>query len=111
LSAFCTCCAAAGAGTAIYYTGQVERTLPVSLSRAHEAAVAALHDASLPVLEEKADSLTGHLESEYADGKPVWIDLKSLSDALTEVKVRVGHLGEKSRALDILNRIEKAAGV
>jgi len=102
--------AAAGAGAAIYYKGRLEQTLQAPIGKVHTACVSALKYFELPILDDKVDKLTGHLESQYADGKHVWIDLKA-DGGFTKVTIRVGLLGDEDRAMQILDRIKKNAGL
>ena len=99
--------AAAGAGTVVFYKGRLEQTLNAPLGQTHDATLKALRELGLPIREDKKDHLTGHLESEYADGKNVWIDLTAVGDDHTKVMIRVGIMGDEARALDILDRIRE----
>jgi hypothetical protein len=107
--------AAAGAGvTAVYYKGQMEQEMPASITRAAAAARQALKDLSLPLVEEtteRAAYTTIKLKSEYPDGAAVWVTLKELEPGRTMAIVRVGVLGEKGRAQEILAKIYARAGV
>jgi len=97
--------AAAGAGAATYYMGKFEQTFYAPLPRVYDAAVATLTDQGLELQEQKHDKLTAHLESAYADGKHVWIDMVLEPPQNTAVTVRVGILPDKERALLILKGI------
>ncbi len=98
--------AAAGAGAVIWHEGRLEQTLDAPLLQAVQATEDALEALGLPVLESKADKLTAHLESEYADGKHVWIDMEAFSEATTRARIRVGVMGDKERALNVLDAIK-----
>lgn len=98
--------AAAGAGAVIWHEGRLEQNLDAPLAQTVQAAEDALEALGLPVLESKADKLTAHLESEYADGKHVWIDMEALSEATTRARIRVGVMGDKERALNVLDAIK-----
>ena len=97
--------AAGGAAGVVYYEGWVEDTLDDNVGNVHAAARAALVDLKLPVSDDHVDALTGRLESEFADGKHVWIQLESAGPSLTKARIRVGVIGDKDRAMDILTRI------
>ncbi len=97
-----------GAGAAAYYGGRLEQTMEATVSETCEAAVSALEGEGLPLYEKKVDSATAHIESEYADGKNVWIDADRISEKSTKVTVRVGGVvPDKQRAFDIMDAIEK----
>ena len=59
--------AGAGAGAASYYMGRLEKTVPHDVPETHDAAVAALKDLGLPILQERSDQVSSHIESEFAD--------------------------------------------
>jgi hypothetical protein len=99
--------AAAGAGAAIWHGGKLVQTVEAPLQVTYEAALDALEEDGLPIIEQRADSVTAHIESEYADDKHVWIDMEAVGDTHTEVKVRVGLVGDKDRSLRILDGIKE----
>jgi hypothetical protein len=73
----------------------------------YKATVAALAELELKVLEDKVDKLSAHLESEFADGEHIWIDLESLSDARTSLTIRVSITGNEVRARKIHDAIKR----
>jgi Protein of unknown function (DUF3568) len=99
--------AAAGAGAATLYMGKYEQTFAAPLPKVHDAALAVLRAQGLQVQVDKRDSLTAHLETEYADGKHVWVDLLAQPQDHTKVTVRVGLLPDTERELAILDGIKK----
>ena len=99
--------AAAGAGAVSVYLGKYEQTMDAPLAKVHDAASKSLHAQGLQLTVDKMDKVTGRLESQYADGKHVWIDLLAESNDLTKVSVRVGLVPDKDRALAILHGIQK----
>jgi len=99
--------AAAGAGAVSYYYGRYEQTMDAPLAKVHNAAVAAVKAQGLELKVDKEDKVTGRLESEYADGKHVWIDLLAEANDRTKVSVRVGLVPDRDRALAILQSIKK----
>jgi hypothetical protein len=99
---------AAGAGAAtVYVKGNLEDQFTQPVPRVHEAARAALRDLGLPIVEDKGDQVTAHLESEFSDGKHVWIDVDAQTDGRTRVKIRVGELGDEIRSRKILDAIKQ----
>lgn len=102
--------AAAGGSAAVYYQGRLEQTLDADLKTCHVAAERALADLKLRPTRNRADAATAHLESSYADGKRVWIDMEAVGNA-TQVTVRVGLIGDKDRSLKILDGIKRHAGL
>ena len=113
LAFFCSGClslavgVAGGAAGAVYVMGKLKDELNHDVPVVHKAAVAALADLELKLLEDKVDKLSAHVESEFADGEHVWIDLESLSDSRTRVTIRVGITGNEVRARKIYDAIKR----
>ena len=99
--------AAAGAGGVIWAKGSLVKELNVPLDRAHKAGVSALKKLELPIIIDRKDKLTAKLESKFADGTNVWIDMNSLTSKTTKVVVRVGAIGDQTRSQEIMDMIEK----
>ena len=97
--------AAAGAGGVVWVTGKLQQDLSASLDKTHAATLASLRKLRLPVMVNKKDKLTAKVESEYADGKHVWIDLLYVTQSTTKVSIRVGTMGDEARSREILDNI------
>ena len=98
--------AAAGAGGVIWVKGKLKQELNVSLAAAHAASIKALKKMELPVIIDRKDRLTAKIESEFADGARVWIDIDSLSAKSSRIEVRVGTISDEKRSRDILEEIQ-----
>ena len=61
----------------------------------------------LPVLKKKGDQLTASLESEFADGKHVWIDIEARDESSSQIGIRVGLLGDEQRSRRVLKAIHQ----
>ncbi len=94
--------AAGGAAGAVYVMGKLTEELSYDVPAVHEAAVAGMKDLQLTLSEDRADKLSAHLESEFADRAHVWIDLESIADSRTRMIVRVGLTGDEIRSKKIL---------
>ncbi len=99
--------AAAGAGGMIWAKGALQQEFNKPLDRVYEASKAALKKLNLPITVDKKDHLSAKLESEFADGKHVWIDLKYVSKYSSKISIRVGTLGEEIRSREISEMIAK----
>lgn len=95
-----------GAAGAVYVMGKLQEELTLPVPAVHKAAVVGVKDLGLPIVDDKGDKLTAHLESEFADGKHVWIDLDSVADFRTQITIRVGILGDEVRSRKILAAIK-----
>ena len=97
--------AAAGAGGVIWVKGKLEQDVNASLDKVHKASIAALKKLDLPAIKDASDKMTARIESEYSDGKHVWIDLNQISNTSTKLSIRVGTLGDEVRSRQILEKI------
>ena len=102
--------AGAGAGATSYYLGKLEKTVPHRVPATHKAAVKALRGLGLELSQNRSDRVSAHLESEFADGKPVWVDIDAAGELGSTITIRVGWMGDKARAQRILNEIQKRLG-
>lgn len=102
--------AGAGAGAASYYLGKLEKTVGYDVPETHEAAVSALKSMEMPIMQDRSDRISAHVESEFADGKPVWIDIEASGENDSRITVRVGYVGDKDRAMRILDAMEERLG-
>jgi hypothetical protein len=103
--------AVGGGALGVYYEGRLQQTLNADLAKCHRAAEETLADQKLPVIEDRADAVTAHLGSRYADDKRVWIDMEAVGSGSTKVTIRVGVMGDKDRSLTILDGIKRRAGL
>ena len=99
--------AAVGAGTVIWTKGKLQQDLDQNLERVYRATKAALNQMDLPILVDRKDDLTAKLESEFADGKRIWIDLDYISKYNTKIGIRVGPLGDEIRSREILQKTQE----
>ena len=99
--------AGGGVGGAVYVMGKLKEDVQAPVDKVHAAALAALADLGIPVIQDKGDSLTAHLESEFSDGKRVWIDVEKSSDAVSTLTIRVGLMGDEVRSREILAKIRQ----
>lgn len=99
--------AAGGVAGAVYVMGKLKDDVNHDVPTVHAATVAAMKDLDLKVSEDKADKMSAHLESEFADGKHVWIDLESIPEDRTTLTIRVGLMGDEMRARKIHEAIKR----
>ena len=99
--------AAGGAGAAIYYHGKLEKTVDAGVKDCYRASHEALKELEMPLNSGQVDYATGSVTSNYADGTKVWINMERQAEKQTTITVRVGYLGDKQRAMTILEHIEK----
>ncbi len=112
LATFCSGCKlllalAGGTAGAVYVLGKQTEELNYEMSTVHKATVAGMKELKLKLSEDRADKLSAHMESEFADRTRVWIDLESIGDSRTRVAIRVGYTGNKVRSRKILDAIKQ----
>jgi hypothetical protein len=98
--------AAAGAGTVAYIKGELKATEEATLNKTWEATVAAIDELQFLVVNKIKDNVSAELESKTADNKTVKIQLKRVTDNLTDISIRIGTFGDESLSRYILSKIE-----
>ena len=91
----------------MYVMGKLKDELNHEVPVVHSATVAALGELELKVLEDKVDKLSAHVESEFADGEHVWIDMETLPESRTSLTIRVSVTGNEVRARKIHDAIKR----
>lgn len=110
---FCSGClalavgAASGAAGVVYVMGKLKDELNHPVPVVHDATVAAMNDLGLKLSEDRVDTVSAHMESEFSDGPQVWIDLKSISDSRCRLTIRVGLTGDEVRSRKIYDTIKQ----
>ncbi len=97
----------AGAGTVAYLKGELKSVVEASLEKTYQASQDALGDLEFPVTGRQKDAFSAELTARGGNDKKIEIDLKKLSDKMTEIKIRVGIFGDESLSQLILERIMK----
>ncbi len=98
--------AAGGAGYA-WYKGELEETIPVSVSRMHRAVKAGLKDLEITVLQDHSDKLRSEVKAVMADGTKVSVEAESVGKSTTKLSIRVGYIGDENLSLRIRDAIKK----
>ncbi len=99
--------AAAGAGAVVYLKGTLEETVSYPTPEVYRAAIAALQDLKVPVLEDRHDNLNAELKAKFADNTHLWIWIDSTSSTASTLKIRVGTFGEENRSRQVLDAIHR----
>ncbi len=97
----------AAAGTVAYVMGELRSMEEASLERTWEAAQKTMEDLEFIVTSKQKDVLTARLIARGANDKKIVIQLKKVSEDLTEVRIRVGTFGDESLSRLVLKRIKK----
>ncbi len=98
--------AAGGAGV-VYYGGWLTDQIAADVPTTYEASKAGLRELNLPVTSGRYDQIKARVDSELSDGTNVYIKMKLTEGGTTEIKVRVGTLGDKDASFRILRAIKR----
>jgi hypothetical protein len=98
---------AAGVGTYAYIRGELKVTENAVLDRAWSASQTAMKDLEFSVTTQQKDALQGRIIARTAMDKKVEINLKKISDNLTEIRIRIGTFGDEELSRVIIQKIEK----
>lgn len=101
--------AAAGA-TYVWINGEVKATLPAALPEVEKASKEVLKNLDLTAIGSTTDKLEGTVTGMLADGTKVRIRLKAVDFHSTEVRIRVGKVGDRTISEQILHHIERRLG-
>lgn len=98
--------AAAGAGVVVYKNGELKSTDSVSIDRAWAATEKAVKAMEFKPVSSAKDALGAKYEGVGAADKRVIITLKSTGEKMTEVRIRIGLVGDEASARTVLANIQ-----
>jgi uncharacterized lipoprotein len=104
LSLFAAGCAAfvLGAGMTVgtfhVVKGDLTRLYRTSYDKAWEAAVVTLEELEMTVVDQKREEAAGSIKAERFDGSPVRLVLKRKALDVTQLRVRIGPIGDRGKA-------------
>jgi len=96
-------------GTATWLDGKISQDYNVPFDRMIESAKQGLASMKMDVSKETRKDTVCQLISSYFDGRMVWVDIRKISEKLSQVQVRVGALGDQHEARKVLARIRHYA--
>ena len=99
--------AAGGAAGVSYVMGKSTEEFSYDVPVVYRAALTAMKELGLTLSEDRADTLSAHMESEFADRTPIWISLESMGESRTRATIRVGRTGDEVRSRKILDTIKQ----
>jgi len=97
--------AAAGVGAYVFVKGNLKRTYEAPVEKVWEAAVQAVQELDLTVESKKHDAFGGTVKGKLADGKNFTVRLERLGEKSTEVGVRIGVFGDRTKSEAIHDKI------
>ena len=96
-------------GTATWLDGKISQDYNVPFARMIESAKQGLAAMKMDVSKETRKDTVCQLISSYYDGRMVWVDIRKISEKLSQVQVRVGAMGDQHEARKVLARIRHYA--
>ena len=97
--------AAVGVGTYAYVKGDLKRNYEAPMDKTWEATIQTVEALKLNVESQNHDALTGVIKGKMADETSFEINMKRVSENLTEVGVRIGTFGNREKSEAIHNTI------
>ena len=97
-------------GAVVWGGGRLTKNYAVEFERTWTAASATIRDLKLMVNGERGDALVGRIDAQRADGAEVRVDVTRIGDKLTRVSVRVGFIGSREGAQQVMDILDKKIG-
>ena len=94
-----------GVGSYLYVKGELKRDYHAPMDRVWEATVQAVEELKLTTESKQHDAFGGQINGKMSDGDSFKIDLKNKGNELTEVGIRIGTFGSKSKSQVIHDKI------
>jgi len=98
---------AAVGGTYLFTEGRLQQDYNANLDRTFQAALGAVEDINLKVLEQEKSVSSASIRAEQQNGTPVWINLQAKAAEVTQVSVRVGYTGDEQASRRVHEAIDK----
>ncbi len=101
--------AAVGAGSFAFIKGNLEQNIDAEVKNVYTASLKALDKLKIDVYSKKLEAHLGliYAYTQGSDRKRVKITVQALTEKASNIKVRVGMVGDESRSIEILEAIKK----
>ena len=97
--------AGVGVGSYFYVKGELERDYHAPVERVWQATLQAVEELNLATESKKHDAFGGEIKGKMSDGTNFKIELERKGENLTNVGVRIGAFGSKTKSEAIHNKI------
>jgi len=97
--------AGAAAGAYFFVKGNLTRTYEAPIEKVWKATLQSVEELQLAVESKKRDAFSGEIKGKMADGTSFTIELKRLGEKSTEVGVRIGIFGDRTKSEAIHDKI------
>ena len=98
--------AAAGGTGALYVKGAAQKDYPQTVQRTYDAVLAVFDEADIIVTTKTYGATVAKVTGAASDGKKVIVDLEATGDKVTQVRIRVGTLGDRQRSEYIMSLLD-----
>lgn len=98
---------AGGAGTVTWLSGKLTQEVNADLQGTLRATRSAFKSLGLVITKETVKDNVAQVTGDYTDGRAIWVDMHRISRSSTKIEVRVGALGDKQAASEILEKITR----
>ncbi len=97
--------AAAGAGAYVWVSGELRSTESVAYDQAWDAALAGLKDMDFTITDQDKGAIEATLTARGTGDTKVKVTVRKVTGTLSEFRIRVGTVGDKSLSEQILEKI------
>jgi len=94
-------------GTYRLVQGDLLRLYRTSYDRAWDVALSTLEEMEMTIVKETKGEMEGNIEAKRFDGSPVLVALKSKALDVTQLRVRIGPIGDRKKAEIFHERFRK----
>lgn len=98
--------AAAGAGSVVYISGNLEKNFDAPVKEVHQAVLDAFKELSLIITNADLNRHSARIDAVYIDGKKIRVLIKALTEHASNIKIKVGVVGNETQSQTLLNSIE-----
>ena len=94
------------AGCVTLFGGKSDTRFQVDVSKVYDASLNVLQEENLPIVSKSLSKDAAQIDSEYPNGTPLHICVRTVSLQYAEVNIRVGAIGDDYRAYELMKKIE-----
>lgn len=97
--------AAAGAGGVAWAKGSLEQNFDKTVDQLHRASLGGLRDIKCAVSSDQIRKHLAKIKFKFDDGQEGTINIKAMTERSSQLKIRVGVLGDETKSHIVLNAI------
>lgn len=97
----------AAAGAVTYINGELRTTLDRPMNAVWNATTMTMQELELTIQEQEKDALTGRIHALGATDNNIYINLKSVTENVTQIRIRINVFGDESLSRQIYRNIEE----